>query len=241
MKKKRLVHVHQRIVFDTVYIRHESSPRKAILLLMFGYVPTVPETEKATVLREACFHTYEVTKYLEMTESLPLLLLLDRFQEELHIVIWLSNGLKDNKKSGVFISIVQEHSLQISLGSVYEKTPIWGIVWEAKEREQARDICPAKQSVFHVEEWGEVLVQCPETHDHYFCRDQVPLPKHRYQELWQMLRYKLLNIQTLSSEETDLTDEGIRSLYPGCMDREIIWVGSRSHSWEKFGIFNCFF
>lgn len=86
-------------------------------------------------------------------------------------------------KSGVFIPIVQHHSLQISLGSVYEKTPMLGIVCEAMEDEQARDIYPATQSVSHVEEWGEVLFPCPETSDHYSCHDQFPLPKPGCQEL----------------------------------------------------------
>lgn len=55
---------------------------------MLGYRPTVLETKKATILREARIHTYEKPNYLKLPiEALLVLLLLDRFRKELHIVI----------------------------------------------------------------------------------------------------------------------------------------------------------
>lgn len=72
---------------------------------------------------------------------------------------------------------MQKYNLQTSLGSVFEKTSIWAILWEAKEDEKAREICAAEQKDFPAEEWRKSLVSCPETGYPYICRDNCPLFK----------------------------------------------------------------
>lgn len=68
------------------------------------------------------------------TETPKVLLVFDRFQKEPHITEQLIHmDCMDNGNAGVFITIV------LAPGRVYEKTAIWGIVWETKEDEQARN------------------------------------------------------------------------------------------------------
>lgn len=62
---------------------------------------------------------------------------IDRFQKELFIVIWLLQlDWVDNRNTELFIPIDQEYSLHTSFGRVDEKTPNWGK--EAKGSEQVR-------------------------------------------------------------------------------------------------------
>lgn len=99
-------------------------------------------------------HTRKGSKDLEVPTETPLLMLvLDRFQKKLQIVIrFLQMDCGSNRNAGVFIPIVQEHCLHIFLGRVYEKTPILGNVWEAKKSEQARDMFAVAQFVFHMKQ-----------------------------------------------------------------------------------------
>ena len=56
-----------------------------------------------------------------------------------------------NGKAGVFLPVVQRNTLETSLRRVYEKTPVWRIMWQTKGRKQARYVCAVAQLVFHVE------------------------------------------------------------------------------------------
>lgn len=58
-RRKKHLHVHQRIFLDTVFTRLKSAPRPPVLLLVVVRCsPAVPETEKTTVLCEALLYTY---------------------------------------------------------------------------------------------------------------------------------------------------------------------------------------
>ena len=89
-----------------------------------------------------------------------------------------------NGNAGIFIPVVQKNTLEASLGRVYEKTPVWRIMWQTKGRKQARYVCAVAQLVFHVEKGSKVFVPIPETGDPYIFLDSVPLVKLRSQELW---------------------------------------------------------
>ena len=56
-----------------------------------------------------------------------------------------------NGNAGIFIPVVQKNTLETLLGRVYEKTPVWRIMWQTKGRKQARYVCAVAQLVFHVE------------------------------------------------------------------------------------------
>lgn len=95
---KHLVYVHLRIFWDTVFPRHESSRSSVILLVVLGHSPTVPETEKTTVIvKSAC-----------IPETALVLFALNSFLKKLHIVIRLLQvAWVDNKNAGIFIPILQ--------------------------------------------------------------------------------------------------------------------------------------
>ena len=89
-----------------------------------------------------------------------------------------------NGNAGIFIPVEQKNTLETSLGRVYEKTPVWRIMWQTKGRKQARYVCAVAQLVFHVEKGSKVFVLIRETGDPYIFLDYVPLFKSRSQELW---------------------------------------------------------
>ena len=62
-----------------------------------------------------------------------------------------------NGNAGIFIPVVQKNTLETSLGRVYEKTPVWRIIWQTKGRKQARYVCTVAQLVFHVEKEARSL------------------------------------------------------------------------------------
>ena len=66
-------------------------------------------------------------------------------------------GIVCNGNAGIFIPVVQKNTLETSLGRVYEKTPIWRIMWQTKGRKQARYVCAIAQLVFHVEKEARSL------------------------------------------------------------------------------------
>ena len=76
-----------------------------------------------------------------------------------------------NGNAGIFIPVVQKNTLEISLGRVYEKTPVWRIMWQTKGRKQSRYVCAVAQFVFHVEKGSKVFVPIPETDDPYIFLD----------------------------------------------------------------------
>ena len=63
-----------------------------------------------------------------------------------------------NGNAGIFIPVVQKNTLETSLGRVYEKTPVWRIMWQTKGHKQARYVCAVAQLVFHVEKGSKVFV-----------------------------------------------------------------------------------
>ena len=73
-----------------------------------------------------------------------------------------------NGNAGIFIPVVQ-NTLETSLGRVYEKTPVWRIMWQG--RKQARYVCAVAQLVFHVEKGSKVFVPIPEIGDPYIFLD----------------------------------------------------------------------
>ena len=73
--------------------------------------------------------------------------------------------------AGIFIPVVQKNILETSLGRVYEKTPVWRIVWQTKGRKQARYVCAVAQLVFHVEKGSKVFVPISKTDDPYILLD----------------------------------------------------------------------
>ena len=75
-----------------------------------------------------------------------------------------------NGNAGIFIPVVQ-NTLGTSLGGVYEKTPVWRIMWQTKGRKQARYVWAVAQLVFHVEKGSKVSVPIPETDDPYIFLD----------------------------------------------------------------------
>ena len=89
-----------------------------------------------------------------------------------------------NGNAGIFIPIVQKKTLEISLGRVYEKTPVLRIMWQAKGPKQAMYVCAVAQLVFHVEKGSKAFVPIAETGDPYIFLGYVPLFKPRSQELW---------------------------------------------------------
>ena len=69
-RKKHLIHIHQRILLEAVFSRNKSASRPPVfLLVILGYSPTIPETEKTTVLCEACLHTHKKTNDLICSDS----------------------------------------------------------------------------------------------------------------------------------------------------------------------------
>ena len=72
-RKKHLNHVNQRILLGAVFARNVSASRSPFfLLVMLEYSSTIPETEKAAVLCEACLHTHKKTNDLEVSTQTPL-------------------------------------------------------------------------------------------------------------------------------------------------------------------------
>ena len=80
-RKKHLIHVHQRILLETVFARNKSASRPPVfLLVMLGYSSTIPETEKTTVICEARLHTDKKTNDFEVpTQTSLVLAVLNRF------------------------------------------------------------------------------------------------------------------------------------------------------------------
>ena len=62
-----------------------------------------------------------------------------------------------NGNAGIFIPVVQKNTLETSLGRVYEKMPVWRIMWQTKGRKQARYVCAVAHLVFHVEKAARSL------------------------------------------------------------------------------------
>lgn len=122
--------------------------------LLLEHRPTIPEIDKAIILRDSWLHTHMESHNIEVSAVSPLVLLVPvSYQYELHTVIWLLQmNTADNGNARVFIPIVQERSHQSSLGRIYEKSTIWGVVREVKGGEEIRDILAVAQPVFHVEE-----------------------------------------------------------------------------------------
>ena len=88
-----------------------------------------------------------------------------------------------NGNDGIFIPVVQ-NILETSLGRVYEKTPVWRIMWQTNGRKLARYVCAVAQLVFHIDKGSKDFVPIPETGDPYIFLGEVPLFKPRSQELW---------------------------------------------------------
>ena len=76
-----------------------------------------------------------------------------------------------NGNAGIFIPVVMKNTLETSLERVYEKMPVWRIMWQTKRRKQARYVCAVAQLVFHVEKGSKVFVPIPETGDPYIFLD----------------------------------------------------------------------
>ena len=76
-----------------------------------------------------------------------------------------------NGNAGIFIPVEQKNTLETLLGRVYEKTPVWRIMWQTKWRKQARYVCAVAQLVFYVEKGNKVFVPIPETGDPYIFLD----------------------------------------------------------------------
>ena len=76
-----------------------------------------------------------------------------------------------NGNAEIFIPVVQKNTLETSLGRVYEKTPVWRIMWQTKGRKPVRYVCAVAQIDFHVKKGNKVFVPIPETGDPYIFLD----------------------------------------------------------------------
>lgn len=139
------------------------------------------------------------------------------------------------------------------------------IIWQSKGRKQARYVCAVAQLVFHVEKGSKVFVPIPETGDPYIFLDKVLLFKSKSQELWLLfwqiqITSKIIQVFMIQCSWIYRLNIFQRYwlgkilpwrylfiwwgkeifIYWRCGYMKIIWMGNRSPSRSKIGIFDLF-